>query len=55
MKVNIGSTLKGGEGYGKEEVRIDDWDTADAQYTLALIILPLLKSLKQTLDIAGSL
>lgn len=36
------------KGERKEEVRIDPWDTYSADHTLGLIILPVLKQLKET-------
>lgn len=45
MKVHIGKYKKNGDR--KVEVRIDDYDIWNADSTLALIILPLLKKLKE--------
>ena len=47
MKVNIENYTDDGEDQ-KIEVQIDPWDTWSMDYTLAPIILPMLKQLKET-------
>lgn len=47
MKVNIGKYPKG-SGEQKVNVRIDPWDTWSMDHTLAHIIAPMLKQLKET-------
>jgi len=47
MKVNIEEYTDDGEDQ-KVEVQIDPWDTWSMDYTLAYIILPMLKQLKAT-------
>ena len=46
MKVEIGEYPE--EGEQKVEVHIDKWDTWNMDYTLAYIVLPMLKQLKET-------
>ena len=47
MKVNIAEYTDDGEDQ-KVEVQIDPWDTWSMDYTLAYIVLPMLKQLKET-------
>ena len=47
MKVEIGNYPDAGEEQ-KIEVHIDKWDTWDMDHTLAHIVLPMLKQLKET-------
>jgi hypothetical protein len=47
MKVNIGPYTDDGEDQ-KVEVHIDNYDTWSMDYTLAHIVLPMLKQLKET-------
>ena len=47
MKIEIGPYLKGKLGKRKIKVRIDPHDTICMDYTLSLIILPMLKQLKK--------
>lgn len=47
MKVNIGPYTDDGEDQ-KVEVQIDCWDTWSMDYTLAYIILPMLRQLQET-------
>ena len=47
MKVEIGNYPDAGENQ-KIEVHIDKWDTWDMDHTLAHIVLPMLKQLKET-------
>ena len=44
MKIYIGPYRKN----RREDIRIDDYDTWSMDYTLALIVLPMLKQLKET-------
>jgi hypothetical protein len=46
MKVNIGKYHKN-DSPRTIKVQIDPWDTVSADYTLALVILPVLKQLKE--------
>jgi hypothetical protein len=46
MKVNIGKYHNNGAPR-TIKVQIDPWDTVSADYTLALVILPVLKQLKE--------
>jgi hypothetical protein len=47
MKVNIGKYHKN-DSPRTIKVQIDPWDTVSADHTLALIIIPVLKQLKQS-------
>jgi hypothetical protein len=47
MKVKIGKYRKEGKER-KIEIKIDSWDTWNMDHTLALIIVPMLKQLKET-------
>jgi len=47
MKVNIENYTDDGEDQ-KIEVQIDPWDTWSMDYTLAYIVLPMLRQLKET-------
>lgn len=46
MKVELGPYINDGER--KVDIHIDPWDTWSMDYTLSLIIVPLLKQLKET-------
>lgn len=48
MKVHIGKYPKSDDKKRKVNIRIDKWDTWSMDHTLALIILPMLKQLKDT-------
>lgn len=48
MKVFIGNYPKKINGERKVNIRIDKWDTWNMDHTLALLILPMLKQLKDT-------
>ena len=47
MKINIGKYKKNGNPR-TEKIHIDPWDTWSMDYTLALIILPMLNQLKES-------
>lgn len=48
MKVNIGKYPKGVTKERKISIQIDKWDTWNMDSTLALIVVPMLKQLKET-------
>lgn len=48
MKIKIGEYPKKLTKERKIKIRIDPWDTWNMDYTLALIIVPMLKQLKET-------
>ena len=48
MQVKIGKYPKKAHKERKIKIRIDPWDTWNMDHTLALIILPMLKQLKET-------
>ena len=50
MKINIGPYVDNNEEDRKVDIEIDKYDTWSMDHTLAMIIIPMLKQLKETKD-----